>query len=94
MDTTTINDLVHEALRLFKQAYDLREEDDTTPENWPSATLSSEAERFQLWAVNLSLFVSEHESSNSYRVREAQCLGYLRELVASLTECKTSPVSS
>ncbi|KAK2607025.1 hypothetical protein N8I77_005734 [Diaporthe amygdali] len=65
---------------------------------WPIAQFLSEAERFELWAANLGLFVAGHGSLD-YRVRDAeklaQTLGrFLQELINSLDDvvhiCSTS----
>ncbi|KAH0536893.1 hypothetical protein FGG08_006264 [Glutinoglossum americanum] len=43
-------------------------------EGWPKARFAAEADRFELWAVNLGLFVSGHGSLD-YRVRQAESIG-------------------
>jgi len=57
---------------------------------WPAAKLAVEADRFQLWAVNLGLFVSGHASLD-YRVRDAESirlviLRFIASLGNALTE--------
>ena len=57
---------------------------------WPAASLAAEADRFQLWAVNLGLFVSGHASLD-YRVRDAESirlviLRFITSLGDALTE--------
>lgn len=54
--------------------------------------LLNEAQRFELWAVNLGLYHGGH-SSLDYRVRDSPPLfkyahGLLRDLDASLTQCE------
>ncbi|TLD09898.1 hypothetical protein PgNI_05861 [Pyricularia grisea] len=56
----------------------------------PAALLASEAEKFELWAVNLGLFVAGHGSLD-YRIREAGRLSetirrFITELLGSLDE--------
>ena len=81
-------DLGLEARRLFQrvQAEDINE----TSQDWHLASFTVEAERFELWAVNLGLFVGGHGSLD-YRVREAERLAqtirrFLQELIDSLAE--------
>ena len=86
--SASLADLGFETLKLFQQVLDLRR--DEVSENWPAAQFASEAERFELWAVNLGLFVVGHGSLD-YRVREADRLAqtirrFLQELVDTLAE--------
>jgi len=66
--------------------------------SWPTASFVNEAERFELWAVNLGLFVAGHGSLD-YRVREAASLAetirrFLHELRGSLEEGEPVPIWS
>jgi len=48
--------------------------------------LAAEADRFQLWAINLGLLVSGHASLD-YRVRDAEAIRFaLLRLIASLED--------
>ncbi|KAL4911445.1 hypothetical protein BDW74DRAFT_142923 [Aspergillus multicolor] len=52
----------------------------------PIAPIAAEADRFELWAVNLGLFVAGHGSLD-YRVREAESIsGTLHRFMISLNE--------
>ncbi len=86
--SASLADLGFEALSLFQriQAVD----SDKTSQEWPAALFTAEAERFELWAVNLGLFVVGHGSLD-YRIREADRLAqtirrFLQELMDSLAE--------
>lgn len=81
----SLADMGFETLRLFQQA-----QTDEASADWPTALFANEAERFELWAVNLGLFVAGHGSLD-YRVREADSLAqtirrFLQELQGSLEE--------
>lgn len=81
-------DLGLEVLRLFKRVQDM--DSDKISKDWPAASFAAETERFELWAVNLGLFVAGHGSLD-YRVREADRLAqtirrFLQELMDSLAE--------
>lgn len=59
-------------------------------EEWPKALFAGESDRFELWAVNLGLFVAGH-GSLSYRLREAERLEstirrFMEDLNSSLVE--------
>ena len=91
---TSLADLGFETLNLFQRVQGL--EHDQTSQDWPAASFTTEAERFELWAVNLGLFVVGHGSLD-YRVREAHRLAqtisrFLRELIDSLAEGKTAHI--
>ena len=84
----SLADLGYEALSLFQRVETV--DSDKTPQDWPTASFTAEAERFELWAVNLGLFVTGHGSLD-YRVREADRLAqtirrFLQELMDSLVE--------
>ncbi|KAK3395010.1 hypothetical protein B0H63DRAFT_556124 [Podospora didyma] len=60
------------------------------PEEWPKARFAAEADRFELWAANLGVFVSGHGSLD-YRVQDAGSIRdtfhrFLAELNRSLHE--------
>ena len=81
-------DLGFKVLSLFGRAQVM--DSDKSSQAWPAASLNTEAERFELWAVNLGLFVVGHGSLD-YRVREAERLAqtirrFLLELIDSLAE--------
>ena len=84
----SLADLAFEALSLFQRVEGIEGEEIT--HDWPAALFTAEAERFELWAVNLGLFVVGHGSLD-YRVREADRLAqtirrFLNELMDSLAE--------
>ena len=86
--SASLADLGFEALSLFQRVQTV--ERDKTFQDWPAASFAAEAERFELWAVNLGLFVIGHGSLD-YRVREADRLAqtirrFLQELMDSLAE--------
>lgn len=90
-ESTSLADMGFEALSLFQRVQNV--DSDKTPEDWPAASFAAEAERFELWAVNLGLFVVGHGSLD-YRVREADRLAqtiqrFLQELMDSLAEGET-----
>lgn len=90
----SLADLGYEALSLFQRVETMNS--DKTPQDWPTASFTAQAERFELWAVNLGLFVAGHGSLD-YRVREADRLAqtirrFLQELMDSLVEGETTPV--
>lgn len=85
---TSLADLGLEVFRLFQRLQTALS--DEKFQGWPAASFAAEAERFELWAVNLGLFVIGHGSLD-YRVREADRLAqtirrFLRELMESLVE--------
>ena len=67
----SLADLGFEALSLFQRVQTV--DNDKTSPGWPATSITAEAERFELWAVNLGLFVAGHGSLD-YRVREADRL--------------------
>ena len=84
----SLGDLGFRVLSLFERAQAVN--GDKTLQTWPAASFTAEAERFELWAVNLGLFVVGHGSLD-YRVREAERLAqtirrFLLELIDSLAE--------
>jgi hypothetical protein len=86
--SASLADLGIEALSLFERVQTV--DSDKTSQDWPAASFTVEAERFELWAVNLGLFVVGHGSLD-YRVREADRLAqtirrFLQELRDSLAE--------
>ena len=88
----SLADLGLEVLNLFQRIQTV--DGDRISQDWPAASFAAEAERFELWAVNLGLFVAGHGSLD-YRVREADRLAqtirrFLQELVDSLAEGKIS----
>ena len=89
--SASLADLGLEALSLFQRVQTL--DGNKTSQDWPAASFTAEAERFELWAVNLGLFVVGHGSLD-YRVREADRLAqtirrFLQELMDSLAEGRT-----
>lgn len=94
--SASLADLGFEALKVFQQVLDLKS--DELSQDWPAASFASEAERFELWAVNLGLFVVGHGSLD-YRVREADRLAqtirrFLQELVDTLEEGESLFIAS
>lgn len=89
--SASLADLGFETLSLFQRVQTV-DSDDVT-QDWPAASFTAEAERFELWAVNLGLFVVGHGSLD-YRIREADRLAqtirrFLQELMDSLAEGET-----
>ena len=88
---TSLSDLGFEVLSLF-QCLQTAETEEVS-QTQITASITTEAERFELWAVNLGLFVAGHGSLD-YRLREADRLAqtirrFLRELLESLGDGKT-----
>jgi hypothetical protein len=86
--SASLADLGFEALSLFQRVQTM--DSDKTSQDWPAASFTAEAERFELWAINLGLFVVGHGSLD-YRVREADRLArttrrFLQELIDSLAD--------
>lgn len=55
-------------------------------EQSPTLAITAEADRFELWAINMGLFVSGHGSLD-YRLREAESLeSTLRHFMSDLKE--------
>ena len=86
--SASLADLAFETLSLFQRVQGI--ESEKISHDWPADLFTAEAERFELWAVNLGLFVVGHGSLD-YRVREADRLAqtirrFLRELMDSLAE--------
>ena len=93
----SVADLGFEALHLFQQLVNARDSNankgpgqDEQYKLFPVAEFAVEFERFELWAVNLGLFITGHGSLD-YRVREAERLAqtirrFMKELVDSLTD--------
>ena len=81
----TLNHTGLETIKLFKQIKAIDKLAGTAGhEEWPKAEFAGEADRFELWAVNLGLFVSGHGSLD-YRVRQAESIGYtLRRFLTGL----------
>ncbi|KAK3998116.1 hypothetical protein QBC44DRAFT_386391 [Cladorrhinum sp. PSN332] len=64
----------------------------TRREQWPATKLTAEADRFQLWAVNLGLLASGHASLD-YRVRDAEIIRLVMlRFIASLHDALTEVV--
>lgn len=84
-DLQSIGLEVHQA---FKALVDggHRDATTTTPYHVPGRTISSEEERFRLWAHSLGLYQSGHASLD-YRVRDASVVKiYLIKLLADLRD--------
>jgi hypothetical protein len=93
-DRRTLADLGHETIALFGRACDQEPKTNDAADERLTAAIVSEAERFELWAVNLGLFVSSHGSLD-YRLREAHSLRdtigrFMSELLSALTESEES----
>ena len=89
----SLADIGLEAMGLFERVQAV--DDDNTPQGWPVETLATEAERFELWAVNLGIFVAGHGSLD-YRLREADRLAqtirrFLQEIMDSLLDGVVPP---
>lgn len=81
-------DLGFQAIEFFRKVKTTLE--DKADDAWDAHMFLAEAERFELWAANLGLFVPGHGSLD-YRVREAERLGqtlyrFLQDLVNSLDD--------
>ena len=50
-----------------------RQVGDTKYQEWPRALFAAESDRFELWSVNMGLFVPGHGSLD-YRIRDAASL--------------------
>lgn len=93
--TRTLADSGLETIRLFKKVKNIDTfPDDKATQDWPKGLFAAEADRFDLWAVNLGLFVSGHGSLD-YRLREAEKLEstihrFIEDLNSSLIEGFTS----
>ena len=84
-----------EVVRLFNRiqalgAQILAEGGRSGTEAWPQNSFEAEADRFELWAVNLGLFVAGHGSLD-YRLRHAESLRntlktFLESLQSALIE--------
>ena len=70
MARESLNQFGIETLRLFEK---IKEHSTSDPE-YNGAPFAAEADRFELWATNLGLFVSGHGSLD-YRLRQAESLG-------------------
>lgn len=62
----------------------------TARHEWPKAQFAAEFDRFELWAVNLGVFVSGHGSLD-YRIRDADSIRdtlhrFMEDLNTSLQE--------
>lgn len=84
-----------ETMKLFKQVKAIDNLARNTKHEWPKALFAAEADRFELWAINLGLFVSGHGSLD-YRIREAESLErtlrrFMSDLNDSLVEGWSSP---
>ena len=77
----------YRAAALFSRVQSLgRHHETARGEEWPSAQLAAEVDRFELWAVNLGLFASGHASLD-YRVRDAESIRQaLLRFLSSLNE--------
>ena len=64
-----------ETLQLFKQvkSVDTMIEGKFAHKDWPFTAIAAESDRFELWSVNLGLFVFGHGSLD-YRLRHAESL--------------------
>lgn len=88
---TTLAQTGLKSIKLFKEVKCINSfPDEKTANEWPKDLFGAEAERFELWAVNLGLFVSGHGSLD-YRLREAEKLEatvrrFIEDLNSSLTE--------
>ena len=90
----TLRQLGGETLTLLKRVRAVGRDEDIIHSGWPSVLFEAEADRFELWAVNLGLFVPGHGSLD-YRVREAESLEhtlrrFMKGLNDSLTEGRPS----
>jgi hypothetical protein len=85
---TALSGIGLDIVRLLKEfnAIDKQVGDEKYVE-WPRALFSAESDRFELWALNLGLFVSGHGSLD-YRVREASSLR--AALLKFMTDLKDS----
>ena len=81
----TLSDTGLETMKLFKRVKAIDNlVGNARHEEWPKAQFAAEADRFELWAVNLGLFVSGHGSLD-YRVRQAESIGHtLQRFISGL----------
>ena len=83
LDGRSLHMIGLETLQLFRKIRNSFVDDD---QEWPHASFEAEADRFELWAVNLGLFVSGHGSLD-YRLRQAEKLrGTVSRFMTSLDE--------
>lgn len=82
------------AWAIFDVAYRTLEKNDATVSEQPdAAALRSEMQRFQLWAINLGLFRTDHNSLD-YRLRDNEIVrSFTRELLTNLTEALEESMS-
>lgn len=63
-----------ETITLLKRVKNIdKPAENSSAEEWPKELFAAEEDRFELWAVNLGLFVSGHGSLD-YRLRDAERL--------------------
>ncbi|KAH8812882.1 hypothetical protein F5884DRAFT_668366, partial [Xylogone sp. PMI_703] len=87
----TLAEMGLETIALLKQVKNIdKPAENMITEEWPRGLFAAEADRFDLWAVNLGLFVSGHGSLD-YRLRDAERLEstirkFIKDLNSSLNE--------
>ncbi|KAI9645501.1 hypothetical protein NHQ30_006241 [Ciborinia camelliae] len=82
----TLNKIGLQTIELLSQVKTVDLPHGITNQEWPRALFAAEADRFELWAVNLGVFTSGHGSLD-YRVREAESFERtLRRFMTGLNE--------
>ncbi|CCD46248.1 similar to transcription factor Zn, C2H2 [Botrytis cinerea T4] len=82
----TLSEIGLQTIQLLKQVKTVKPPPGIAGEEWPRALFAAEADRFELWAVNLGVFISGHGSLD-YRVREAESFERsLRRFMTDLNE--------
>ncbi|RDW56888.1 hypothetical protein BP5796_12955 [Coleophoma crateriformis] len=86
----TLGEIGQETIQLLDKVKTVQRHAESTKSEWPQTLFAAEADRFELWAVNLGLFMSGHGSLD-YRVREAERMErtlrrFMSDLNGSLTE--------
>lgn len=91
----TLAEIGLQTMKLLQQVTKVNHpREDNAPEGWHMDLFAAQADRFELWAVNLGLFVSGHGSLD-YRVREAEKLkNTLHRFISDLNESLTEGDSS
>ena len=90
-ETKSLFEIGFDTLKLFKRVKSINDNEAThRDEDWPFSSIAAESDRFELWSVDIGLFVPGHGSLD-YRLRQAESLKntvgtFLASLKASLEE--------
>jgi hypothetical protein len=84
--TRNLAEIGAETLRLINRVKAIGHDAEKKRPESPNVLFETEADRFELWAVNLGLFVAGHGSLD-YRIREAESLeSALRRVMSGLND--------